>query len=42
MKALSVTGKVLGTILKVVFFGVILVWHVAMNCVGVLVHAITE
>lgn len=37
-KALKVTGIVL----KVLFFGVFLIGHFVMNCVGVLVHAITE
>lgn len=41
-KALCFTGKALGTVAKVLFCGVILVGHFIMNCVGVLVCAITE
>ena len=39
---LQVSGKVIGTILKVAQIGVLLVGHLAANFIGLIVCAVTE
>lgn len=39
---LCCTGKAIGTVAKVLFCGVLLIGHFIMNCIGVLICAITE
>lgn len=42
MKALKMTGRVIGTIGRFALAGLIIVWHFVMNIVGAIICAVTS